>query len=99
MTTLPAAAILARASARAAAPGLAIPLRAITRGPRFYWFGYYDKLQFNSASRLALAHQVSFEHRSPAAGDLVKVGLADLGDNDRWTELGESRARNWQQLP
>jgi len=21
------------------------PVRAITRGPKFHWFGYYDKLQ------------------------------------------------------
>jgi hypothetical protein len=23
------------------------PIRTITRGPKFHWFGYYDKLQFD----------------------------------------------------
>ncbi len=27
------------------------PTRAITRGPRKHWFGYYDKLQFDPTSR------------------------------------------------
>ena len=91
------AAILSPASARAAQPEVEIPVRAITRGPKFHWFGYYDKLQFNPAGRLALANEVNFEHRSPRAADVVKVGMVDLGDDDRWTELGESRAWNWQQ--
>lgn len=73
------------------------PVRAITRGPRFHWFGYYDKLQFDPASRYALGNEVDFEHRSPKAGDVIRVGMVDLEDNDRWIELGESRAWNWQQ--
>jgi hypothetical protein len=91
------AAIWSRAPAWAAQPAAEVAVRAITRGPKFHWFGYYDKLQFNPAGRLALAHEISFEHRSPTAGDVVKVGMVDLGDNDRWIELGESRAWNWQQ--
>jgi hypothetical protein len=73
------------------------PVRAITRGPLFHWFGYYDKLQFDPSSRYALGAQVGFEHRSPRPDDVIKVGVIDLADGDRWTELGESRAWNWQQ--
>ncbi len=91
------AAILSRAPAWAAQSIAELPVRAITRGPRFHWFGYYDKLPFDPAGRLALANEVNFEHRSPRAGDIVKVGMVDTGDKDRWTELGESRAWNWQQ--
>lgn len=86
----------------ATAPGLAseigpAPVRAITRGPRFHWFGYYDKLQFDPTGRYALGMEVDFEHRSPKADDVIRIGMVDLQDNDRWIELGTSRAWNWQQ--
>lgn len=97
MTAMSGTAILSRTPAWAAQSTAEIPVRAITRGPQFHWFGYYDKLQFDPAGRLALANEVNFEHRSPTAADIVKVGMVDTGDNDRWTELGESRAWNWQQ--
>jgi len=73
------------------------PVRAITRGPKFHWFGYYDKLQFDPSQRYVLAMEVDFEHRSPRPEDVIKVGMVDLKDNDRWIELGESRAWCWQQ--
>ena len=73
------------------------PVRAITRGPKFHWFGYYDKLQFDPAGRHVLANQVDFEHRSPRAEDVIRIGMVDLQDGDRWIELGETRAWNWQQ--
>ena len=73
------------------------PVRAITRGPGFHWFGYYDKLQFDPASRYVLGMRVDFEHRSPRPDDVIRVGMVDLADGDRWIELGESRAWCWQQ--
>lgn len=73
------------------------PTRVITRGPRHHWFGYYDKLQFDPSSRYVLGMEVAFEHRSPKADDVIKVGMVDLQDQDRWIELGESSAWNWQQ--
>jgi len=77
----------------AAAP----PLRAITRGPGFHWFSYYDKLQFDPSGRYALGMAVNFEHRSPKPDDVIRLGMIDLQDGDRWSELGRSRAWNWQQ--
>ena len=74
-----------------------VPVRAITKGPKHHWFGYYDKLEFDPTGRYVLSNQVDFQHRSPQAGDTIRVGMIDLQDNDRWTELGESRAWNWQQ--
>jgi len=73
------------------------PVRAITRGPKFHWFGYYDKWQFDPSDRYVLGNQVDFEHRSPTAEDSIRVGMVDLHDGDRWVELGETRAWNWQQ--
>ncbi|MFC1508674.1 hypothetical protein ACFL60_03190 [Candidatus Omnitrophota bacterium] len=74
-----------------------VPARPITRGPAYHWFGYYDKLQFDPSGRYALGMEVDFEDRSPGPGDVIKVGMIDLQDNDRWIELGETRAWNWQQ--
>ena len=69
----------------------------ITRGPRHHWFGYYDKLQFDPTSRFVLGMEVPFEHRSPRPDDVIRIGMVDLEEGDRWIELGESRAWNWQQ--
>ncbi len=73
------------------------PTRVITRGPHHHWFGYYDKLQFDPTNRFALGMQVDFEHRSPRPDDVIRVGMVDLHDGDRWIELGTSRAWCWQQ--
>jgi hypothetical protein len=73
------------------------PIRPITSGPKFHWFGYYDKLQFDPTGRYVLGMEVDFEHRSPRPDDVIKVGMIDLHDRDRWIELGESRAWCWQQ--
>jgi len=96
----------AAALSMAAVPGIAPcaepqeelpPVRTITRGPTYHWFGYYDKLEFDPGGRYVLGMEVDFEHRSPKPDDVIKVGMVDLQDNDRWIELGESRAWCWQQ--
>lgn len=73
------------------------PVRAITRGPKHHWFGYYDKLQFDPSSRWVLGMEVDFENRSPEPDDRIRLGVIDTEDNDRWTDLGETRAWCWQQ--
>lgn len=72
-------------------------VRQITHGPKFHWFGYYDKLQFDPTGRYVLGMEVDFEHRSPKPDDEIRLGVIDLQDGDRWTEIGSSRAWNWQQ--
>ena len=73
------------------------PLRAITRGPKFHWFGYYDKLQLDPSSRYCLGMEVDFEHRSPVADDVIRLGVIDTEKGDSWREIGTTRAWNWQQ--
>jgi hypothetical protein len=73
-----------------------VAVRPITKGPKFHWFGYYDKLQFDSKQRYVLGMEVDFEHRRPEPQDTVKIGMVDTFDCDRWTELGRSRAWCWQ---
>jgi hypothetical protein len=72
-------------------------VRPITRGPKSHWFGYYDKFQFDPTERFVLGMEADFDHRSPTRGDVIKIGMIDIEDDDRWTELGESRAWCWQQ--
>ena len=73
------------------------PMRVITKGPGFHWFGYYDKLQFSPDNRFVLSNRVSFEHRSPTGDDVIEVGMVDLHEGDKWIPLGKSNAWCWQQ--
>ncbi len=74
-----------------------VPTRAITRGPKFHWFGYYDKLEFDPTNRYVLSNEVDFEHRTPMADDVINVGMVDTQQGDRWIPLGTSAAWGWQQ--
>jgi hypothetical protein len=85
------------AAAATAGKGEGAPIRAITKGPKHHWFGYYDKWQFDPGDRYVLGMEVDFEHRSPRPDDTIRLGMIDLKDNDRWTEIGESKAWCWQQ--
>jgi len=76
---------------------LHVPVRAITNGPGFHWFGYYDKLQFDPSSRYVLGMRVDFEGRSPLPTDVIEIGMIDLKMGDKWKKLGESQAWGWQQ--
>ena len=91
VTSLAASASSARAESRLP------PVRAITRGPRFHWFGYYDKLQFDPTSRYALGVSNDFQHRLPTDSDALKIGMVDLEDGDRWIDLGETTCWSWHQ--
>jgi hypothetical protein len=82
---------------RPAEPDRLPPVRPITHGPHFHWFGYYDKRQFDATGRYALGMEVRFEHRSPRPDDRITVAMVDLQDHDRWIELGSSTAWGWQQ--
>ena len=62
-------------------------VRQITHGPRFHWFGYYDKLQFDPSSRYVLGMESDFEGRQPEPGDRIRLGIVDLEDGDRCEAL------------
>lgn len=79
------------------AKDISAPTRVITHEDGFFWFGYYDKLQFSPDNRFVLSNRVRFEHRSPRPDDEIEVGMIDLEDGDRWIPLGKSVAWNWQQ--
>jgi hypothetical protein len=74
-----------------------VPCRAITKGPKNHWFGYYDKREFDPTNTLVLANEVAFEGRSPIADDRIAVGYVDTTRGDSWHEIGTSNAWGWQQ--
>ena len=74
-----------------------VTVTQITHGPKHHWFGYYDKLEFDPSGRYVLSNEVDFEGRSPRPDDVIKVGMVDLHNDNKWIELGETRAWNWQQ--
>lgn len=63
----------------------------------YHWCGYYDTPLFDYSNRFLVAYQVRFQGRHPNSNDIIKIGIIDLLDHDRWIEIGESRAWNWQQ--
>jgi len=71
--------------------------RAITRGPKYHWFGYYDKLEFDPTDRYVLGNEVDFRGRPPEPTDAIRLGMVDLEAGDQWIELGQTTAWNWQQ--
>ncbi len=98
-TFLTAAAATAACSSRPAPEAAAAPppIRQITQGPKHHWFGYYDKLQFDPSNRYVLGMEVDFEGRSPTPADVIRIGMVDTADSDKWIELGSSSAWGWQQ--
>jgi hypothetical protein len=74
-----------------------VKVRTVTSGPKHHWFAYYDKLEFDSTGRYLLSMEVDFEDRDPMADDVIRVGMIDLEDGNRWIDLGETRAWGWQQ--
>jgi len=51
-----------------------VPIRAVTRGRRHHWFGYYDKSPEDRSGRYVLAHASDFAGRQPMPGEAVEVG-------------------------
>jgi hypothetical protein len=81
----------------AATDSILPPLHTLTKGPKHHWFGYYLHDILDPSGRYLLAGEVGFEHRLQKTNDVIKLGMIDLQDNNKWVELGESRAWSWQQ--
>ena len=73
------------------------PARAVTRGPRHHFFGYYDKHQWDASGRLLLGLETAFMDRPPTAEDAATIGVIDLTADDCWQTLDQTYAWNWQQ--
>jgi hypothetical protein len=71
--------------------------QAVTQGPRFHFFGYYDKSPWDVSGRYLLAQETGFMDRRPGPEDVADIGIIDLAEGNRWKKLDETRSWNWQQ--
>jgi hypothetical protein len=69
----------------------------VTSGPRFHYFGYYDKTPWDATGRYLLALEVDFMDRPPDVADLATIGMVDLHDANRFLPITQTAAINWQQ--
>ncbi len=83
--------------ARAADSPTPVPARAVTRGPKHHFFGYYDKTPWDKTGRYLLANEVGFIDRQPTPGEALTVGMVDLKDGDRYVPFDTTTAWGWQQ--
>ncbi len=74
-----------------------LPARAVTRGPKHHWFGYYDKCPWSANGRYLLAMENTFCERQPNESDAITVGMVDLQNKDEFIPLDSTRAWCWQQ--
>ena len=74
-----------------------LPARAVTKGPKHHFFGYYDKCPWDKTGRYLLAMEISFCDRQPKPGEGLTLGMVDLKDRDRYVPFAETPAWCWQQ--
>ncbi|SEG81764.1 hypothetical protein [Bosea lathyri] len=61
-----------------------------------YFFGYYNKTNWDESGRFLLAHQVPWVNHRIEANLSARVGYFDTHSGDRFTTIGETTAWNWQ---
>ena len=71
--------------------------RAVTRGPKMHFFGYYDKCPWDKTGRYLLGMEIGFNDRQPKPGEPLTVGMVDLQDGKRYIPLDKTLAWCWQQ--
>lgn len=74
-----------------------VPARAVTKGPKHHFFGYYDKCPWDSTGRYLLCMETDFIDRQPKAEEELTVGMVDLKDSDKYVPLDKTTAWCWQQ--
>ena len=74
-----------------------LPARAVTRGPKHHWFGYYDKCPWDKSGRYLLAMENDYCDHQPKAADAITLGFVDLQKKDEYTPFTKTTAWSWQQ--
>jgi len=81
----------------AATDSILPPLKTLTKGPKYHWYGYYLHDLLDPSGRYLLAGQTNFEHRLQKPTDVMTVGVIDLQNHNKWIPIGKSTAWSWQQ--
>jgi len=70
--------------------------RRVGRDDRHYFFGYYNKSNWDHTNRLVLALQVPWADRELTPDLVAGVGYFDTQGGDRFVRVAETGAWNWQ---
>jgi len=73
------------------------PVRQVTFGPKYHFFGYYDKFPWDATGRYLLTLEADFVGRTPEPDDVARLCVIDLENNRAPRVIAETRAWNWQQ--
>ena len=69
-----------------------------TKGsPNYTGFFFYQCLQFDPTDRYVLGMRVHCQNRDVRPTDRAEIGVIDLRNGYKWTQIGETTAWNWQQ--
>ncbi len=71
--------------------------KRITKEDGQYFFGYYDKEQWNESGQLMVGCRADFMGRDPDGTEPLEIGVIDTRNNYGFTVVGETVAWNWQQ--
>jgi uncharacterized protein YfiM (DUF2279 family) len=65
--------------------------------PNYTGFFFYQCQQFDPTDRYMLGMRVHCQNRDVRPTDRAEIGVIDLQDGYRWTQIEETTAWNWQQ--
>ncbi|MBD3174434.1 MAG: hypothetical protein GF320_04595, partial [Armatimonadia bacterium] len=71
------------------------PVWPVTSGPKYHYFGYYDKHCWDATQRYILGLEVDFYDRSQEADDVAVIGLIDTDNDNTFVPVGSTSAWNW----
>lgn len=74
----------------------ALAWRRVGNDDRHYFFGYYNKSNWDRSGRYLLGHQVPWADARLTPELVARVGYFDLDTGDRFVAVGETTAWNWQ---
>lgn len=72
------------------------PVRQVGDGQQHYFFGYYNKTNWDKSGRYLLAQQVPYKDVRLAPESQAGIGYFDLEGGQRFHRVSETRAWNWQ---
>jgi hypothetical protein len=67
-----------------------------THGPKYHFFGYYDKSPMDAGGKRLLCHAVNFDLRLTRKDDVAEIGCWDI-QTGQYQKITTTRSFNWQQ--
>jgi hypothetical protein len=71
-------------------------IQKLTSGPKFHFFGYYDKSPWDPTAKYLLCHETEKSDAFPEPDDEAKILLIDT-TSLKSSKIGSTKSWNWQQ--